>query len=40
LDRPSESIFINQKRFGKNGPADKKLIISDRREFAPRAGRR
>ena len=29
-----KSIFINEKPFGKNGPTDKKLIISDRREFA------
>jgi Protein of unknown function (DUF1569) len=29
-----KSILINEKPFGKNGPTDKKLIISDQREFA------
>jgi hypothetical protein len=29
-----KSILINEKPFGKNGPTDKKLIISDQRDFA------
>lgn len=29
-----KSILINEKPFGKNGPTDKKLMISDQRDFA------